>query len=127
MAIKTTPDGLAAEISKALADYTKEVTEAIEKETEKSGKELLEEVRKNAPVRTGKYKKGFRIKKENKKGEVNRIVYNAAKPGLVHLLELGHAKRGGGRVAGIPHMAPALEKVETQYLKNIQKIIEKGG
>lgn len=76
---------------------------------------------KNAP----KYAKGFtyttRIKsKEFAVGEVGNKTY----PGLVHLLEKGHARVGGGRVEGIPHVAPAADKAFVQYEKLAMKAIE---
>ncbi len=43
---------------------------------------------------------------------------------LAHLLEFGHAKRGGGRVPGKAHIAPAEEKGIRELEQEIQKALE---
>ena len=104
------------------------MAEAIEEEIDNTAEKILKEIQATAPKRTGKYAKGFKIKKDNSKGKTSRIIYNRAKPGLVHLLELGHAKRGRkGRVAGRPHLRPAYDKYAARMERNIENIIKKGG
>lgn len=123
------PEELGLEIANIISEYTEEVAKGIDKEIGDTAKKVKDEIQKSGAWkdRTGKYRKGFAIKKEDRKGETVRIIYNKNKPGLVHLLELGHAKRGGGRVAARPHMQPAYDKHVPQMERNIENIIKNGG
>lgn len=83
----------------------------------------MTKLKQNSPVRTGKYKKGWKktVVKENATSLIVSI--HDEKYSLVHLLEKGHQKRGGGRVAAIKHVEPAeqaaIEELEKEILAKL--------
>lgn len=110
---------LAKEIAKVLQEYTNEVTEGLEKAKEEVAKEAVKELKKTSPKLTGDYAKGWRTKRIG----TAQVVHNATNYQLTHLLEHGHAKREGGRVAGIPHIEPAEQRAIDEYTKQVEKVI----
>ena len=122
------PDELGVVISEIIKEYTEEVSQAIEEEIDDTAKKVKDEIVLTSPKLTGKYAKGWKVKKDNGKGYATRIIHNKDKPGLAHLLEMGHAKRGGkGRVEGKPHIRPAYDKYIPGMEKRIEDIIRRGG
>lgn len=120
-------DQLANEIAKGLAEYTKDIIEGIDEASERIVKNAVKELKAESPKKTGKYAKGWAKKTEKKFGETNsHIIYNKNKPALTHLLEHGHAKRGGGRVQGKPHIRPVEEQVINEFTAEVEKVV-KGG
>jgi hypothetical protein len=114
-------------VTSIVANYTGDVQDAIEKKVDKVAKQVLKETKALAPERYGRYKKGFTILKEDSYGITRRTIWNKKLPGLVHLLEVGHKKRGGGSVDPIPHMVPAYNKYAKNIDEEIKKIIRDGG
>ena len=117
-------DDLAGEIVLAVKTYTEEVGAAIEEAVKETAQALAADLRETSPKDTGKYAKGWTAKKE---GPGRYVVYNKTKPQLTHLLEHGHAKRGGGRVEGRPHIKPAGERHVPQLERKIVRILGRGG
>lgn len=117
-------DDIAKEITKALKDYTKEVEDGLEDAKKDIAKETVQNIKHNVQssglVLTGSYLKGW-TKKKTRNGYV---VYNRTDYQLTHLLEYGHAKRGGGRVKGFPHIRPAEEQMIDDYTKAVEKVIK---
>lgn len=120
-------DQLGNEIAKILSEYTEDVIEGIDEAGQEVAKEAVKELKAKSPKKTGGYAKGWTKKTEKKYGDVSTvIIYNKNKPGLTHLLEHGHAKRGGGRVDGIPHIKPVEEKIIKEFSSKVEIIIEGG-
>lgn len=110
----------ADEITKALQEYTTEVEEGLEKAKEKATKDGAKALKASSPKKYGKYAKGWRAKKDGKAW----VIHNATRYQIAHLLEKGHAKRGGGRVSGKAHIAPVEEQVIKQFEDEVEKVIK---
>ena len=101
-------DQLGSEISKALEDYTEDVEHALEKTKKELANTAVRKLKQTSPKRTGRYAAGWTKKKRGKAIIVHNKHYQ-----LTHLLEKGHAKRGGGRVAARVHIAPVEKEVRS--------------
>lgn len=123
-------DKLAAEIAKGLAEYSQDVVEKVNVSSEKVGKAAVKRLKESSPKRpgSGKYAKSWAMKTEPEVGQPHKRIIHAKAPyyRLVHLLEHGHAKVGGGRVEGIPHVRPAEEEVIREFAREVEEAIKRG-
>ena len=121
-------DQLAAEIAKGLAEYSQDVVEKVNISSEKVGKAAVKQLKQTSPKRYGKYAKSWTMKTEPEVGQPHKRIVHVKAPHyrLAHLLEKGHAKVGGGRVDGIPHIRPAEEEVIREFAREVEEAIKRG-
>lgn len=121
MADSVTIDSLATELANALSGYSEAVTEDVMKAIDEESNAAVRELRERNPKLTGDYAKGW-TSKNTYKGKYSKVntIHNKTDYQLTHLLEYGHVKRNGGRVAAIPHIKP----VETRAIENITRKVE---
>ena len=106
----TSIDDMADEIMKGLTEYSELADSAMKKAVRKTATSVKKEISANAPVKSGRYKKSWTAKKTKENSHtLEMTIHSKDRYQLAHLLEKGHAKRNGGRVAGKPHIAPAEE------------------
>ena len=112
--------GLSDAIVNALAEYTDEVEKGLEVEKKSVADKAVQTLKTTSPKKTGKYAKGWTTSNINGK----QVVHNKTDYQLTHLLEYGHAKRNGGRVAGKPHIRPVEEEVIKDFTEGVEKVIK---
>jgi hypothetical protein len=113
----------------AMQQYTKEVEENIPQLVDNTAKEMVQEIKATAPKNTGEYAKGWTVRKlgddtRSKEGYA-KVVCNPKRYYLTHLLEYGHAKKGGGRTAGKPHIRPACDKLLSEMEGRIERMLKR--
>lgn len=125
MATKTPIDKLTAAINSALKDYASgietEVSAAAVRVAKAGAKALKAESKKL--FGNGRYARGWTAATNKGKRKTTGIVYNKDVPGLAHLLEHGHALRGGGRTKANPHIAPVEVKIVEEFEKEVESLI----
>jgi hypothetical protein len=111
------------DITKAITQHLRQYTSDIEDELAQASNEItkdgIKQLKRKSPRRTGKYAKGWTRKKQGEGYVVHNKVYQ-----LTHLLEHGHAKKDGGRVAGKSHIRPVEEKMVKKFEERIERVIK---
>lgn len=117
----STIDSLADEIMQGLQEYAELADTEMKKAVKKTATSVKKEISANAPRDSGAYAKSWKATKVSENShKLQMTVHSKDHYRLAHLLEKGHAKRGGGRVAGKPHIAPA-EENGAEMLENLIK------
>lgn len=127
MGKKVSIDQLADAVNEQLQEYNKLSAKVVKAAVTKAGNAVKKDIGANAPKKSGRYAKSWSTKKTKETStELQVTVYSPSRYMLAHLLEHGHAKRGGGRVRAIPHIAPAEEAAEEVLMKDIERGLKSG-
>lgn len=115
-------DKLSNEILQGIKEYANLATDDLKKSIRKAGNTVRKEIATSAPKDTGAYAKSWSVKKTKETSNTLELtVHSKNRYQLAHLLEYGHAKRGGGRVAAKPHIAKAeqnaIETLESEITR----------
>ena len=99
-------DQLADIVMKGMEEYAKLAADDLKKDVKKAGDT---------------------VKKTRETSDSIQVVVHSKRYQLTHLLEFGHAKRGGGRTRAFPHIAPAEQAGIEQLTRDIERDLQKGG
>lgn len=127
-----TQDTFAYAMDKLMFDLLEDVDNSMMPAVRKACRVGRDETAKNAAANgwgetnsktRAPYADGFKYTLSKRKLESVGEIGHKELPGLVHLLEKGHAKMGGGRVAGREHMAPAATVAFEVFEKEVSKAV----
>lgn len=114
-------DSFHADIHGVLTLYTNNVSDEMHKWLEKAARDTAKELRETSPKKSGKYAKGWTVKKMHG----NWIVYNKDRPGLAHLLEHGHPIVRNGQTIGTAGASPHIKDAEDHADQRVEELIER--
>ena len=125
MARNVSAGSLADAIMDSLREYSSLAADEMKEAVRAAGNTVRDEIREKAPKDTGIYAKSWTVKKQREtSSSLSLTVHSRNRYQLAHLLEFGHAKRGGGRVSAKPHIADAEAAGIRQLEEDIRKALE---
>lgn len=117
-------DKMASAIMDGLTEYADLATDELKAAVRKAGTNVKKDIKANAPKKSGAYSKSWTVKTTKEtSNSLELTVCSPKKYQLAHLLEFGHAKRGGGRTKAQPHIKPAEESAIQELENTIHKAL----
>lgn len=127
MGRKVAVDELADAVMEELDEFAELTADEMKAAVRETASDVRADIRDTAPRDTGAYAKSWAVAKERETAEeLSMVVYSKNRYQIAHLLEFGHAKRGGGRVRAYPHIAPARERGERELEQELERRMEHG-
>ena len=116
MARRVTLEGLPDAIADILDEYEDETIRSSHEVVKKVAQAGARAVNSAASAAFGgkRYRSSWSAQIQNSRLDAGAVIYSRV-PGLPHLLENGHAKRGGGRTTGKSHIKPVEEKLVKEF------------
>lgn len=103
-------DQLSTTVIEQLTEYAEVATEDVKEAVKKASMTVRKDIEASAPRDTGDYAKSWAAKTTKESSNALQVtVHSRNRYQIAHLLEHGHAKRVGGRVAARPHIVAAEE------------------
>ncbi len=128
MSKKCTVDNLGDVIAKELQLYCADTQIMVAGAVDKRADELVKALKADSPKKSGDYAKDWTSKVEtNNFSYYKRRIHNKKHYRLTHLLEKGHALRQGGRTKAVPHIGPDSERIQAEFVKDVEYAIRNGG
>ena len=112
-----------ASVDGILEKFSGDLSNALDEVIQEVAKEARKEVAARSPRKTGKYASGWKIENTGNRLGPSRTIYNQ-RPGLPHLLEYGHALRGGGRTKAQPHIEPVSNEIGDKIEEKLRRAME---
>lgn len=131
MAKLTSAERLSADIDQILKEYQMGVLDGLDTALKKLAQKGRNAVQRNARAVIAKkrrrYSNGwaYKVEKSSNLWAANAVIYQKSVPGLVHLLEHGHAKVNGGRTRALVHVEPVEEELADAALGALRAEIKK--
>ena len=124
---KISIDALSETVMQELNEYADVACDEMKEAVKRSSTLVKNQIKANAPRETGAYAKSWSTKNTRETAHSLEVtVYSRNRYQLAHLLEHGHAKRGGGRVSARPHIAAAEQMGMEQLERDIERCLSNG-
>ena len=112
-------------LEEVLDNYATDLRSAINADTEAAAQKLKKAISAEAPVKTGKQKKSWRITKEYLGGVDLKTVVHSTDYRKVHLLENGHVTRNGlTRTKPTYYVSRNAERIIQEYEQMVAETIK---